>query len=231
MFLKKAAPALIMFFVLSGSAHAQTHDCNAYPDIPVNVTPIFEEPKVDLSVDMLGIRRLTNDTAHGIGENIPLGITRYRPFVEFRVPVKTTTFPDGTSCAEIERADVTIGYKEVTIYIANDVPQGTCGFDEIMAHEHKHIAVNRQILQDYVPIIRDSLRDYLRTNGVFYEQDHDFALHLLHEKIQDILNQLGGQMVQDNVTRQRQVDTPQEYRRLSDACNGQLQSVIRRGGM
>ena len=197
--------------------------------MPVKVTPVFDEPQYDFNTDISGIRDVLNDTQHSIQENhdtLPLGVTHYEPVLEFRLPVQIITFPDGISCAHVERADVTIGYRNVTVYIAREVPQNTCGFEEIMAHEQKHIAVNRQILQEYMPIIEGRLKDYLRLNGVFREQNLDYAVSLLREKLQEILNGLGQQMTDENRARQHQVDSPAEYRRLTVSCNGQLAGVV-----
>ncbi len=202
--------------------------CDSYPDIAVQVTPVFEDPKYDFSTDISGIRSLLDDTQHSIQEShdrLPLGVTHYEPMMEFRLPLTVTTFPDGLSCARVQSAGVTMGYKNVTVYIAKEVPEGSCGFDQIMAHEQKHIAVNRQVLQEYMPMIEGRMKDYLRLNGVFREENPDYAVSVLREKLQEILNGLGKQMTEDNRNRQRQVDSPEEYRRLTAACNGQLANV------
>jgi len=223
----KTVPFLLALLILSTPAFAE-QGCDSYPDIPVNITPVFDEPIYDFTADISDIQGLLGDMRHSIQENhdrLPLGVTHYQPIMEFHMPVTVTTFPDGLSCARVERADVLVGYKNVTVYIANEIPEGSCGFDQIMGHEQKHIRVNRQILQEYMPIIEGRLKDYLRIHGVFREENSDYAVSLLREKLQEILNGLGQQMTEDNRRRQHLIDSTEEYVRLTASCNRQLAVV------
>lgn len=214
----------VSFFVSAPHASAQgiNSTCDSYPDIPVNITPVFEDPRYDFTADIASIQGMAHDTRRSIRESLTLGLTRYEPMLEFRLPIKGVTFPDGLSCAYVTNAEVRIGYRNVTVYIAREIPRDSCGFDEIMAHEQKHIAVNRQVLHDYAPLIREKLHSYLKLNGVFRQQKADYALKLLHEKLQIIINDLSAQMMKDNEERQRQVDGLDEYRRITTSCNGQM---------
>lgn len=207
---------------------AQAQDnagCEPYPDVPISITPVLDEPKTDFSADLATLQRLVGDARRSIPEMrgmISLGITHYEPVLEFRLPVGIVTFPDGTSCAHVERADVTIGYRDVTVYIAREIPEGSCGFSEIMAHERKHIAVNREVLDEYTPLIRQRLAEYLKLNGMFREERVDYAVSLLKEKLHAILDEMGQKMVSDIRIRQKAIDSPGEYNRLTASCNGQL---------
>ncbi|MDX2028429.1 MAG: hypothetical protein SFW62_07315 [Alphaproteobacteria bacterium] len=220
-------PALLCIaFVLVSPARAQNpQECESYPDVPVTVNPVFENPKYDFSQDIAAIQTMAKDSQRSISEKLTLGLTRYEPMLEFRLPMKGVIFPNGLACAHAERAEITIGYRNVTVYVAREVPQGSCGFGEIMAHEQKHIDVNKQLLQDYAPMIQEKLRAYLRLNGVFRERNPDYAMQLLREKLQEIVNSLGLQMMEDNHRRQQQVDNMDEYQRITLSCNGQMASI------
>jgi len=225
--MKKILAILYIFTVITHPAFAQDADseCASYPDIPVNIQPRFDDPVYDLSAGIATIQNLANDTAHTIHENhknLTLGLTHYESVLEFHVPIKGIKFPNGLTCAHVEHVDVVIGYKDVTVYIPHEVPQGSCGFTEVMAHEQKHIDVNRQILQEYAPHIAERLQAYLKLNGVFREENSDYAVSLLNQKLQAILDELATQMIGENRRRQQLIDSPAEYRRISTACNGQL---------
>ena len=198
--------------------------------IPIMIQPIFDEPHYDYNEDIGALQQLAHDAKHNVHgghEGLSLGLTQYRPFLGFRVPVNTLQFPDGTGCARVEKVEVEIGYKDVVVYIPRNVPQGSCGFNEVMGHEQKHIAVNRALLQEYVPIMQDRLQEFLRTHGLIRERDTSYAVKLMNEQLQAILDDVSNQMVQENSRRQQLVDSPQEYARVSAACNGQLQQDVR----
>lgn len=200
-------------------------ECAPYPTVPIDLTPVFDEPAYDYSLGIGALQGLSQDPSHivhGSHHGLTLGLTRYEPVLEFRVPVRSITFPGGLACAHVQHVDVTIGYRNVTVYIPHEVPQGSCGFNEVMLHEQKHIAVNRAILNEYAPLITKKLQDYLRLNGVFREQNSDYAIELLNKKLKAILDDVSAQISVENQRRQQLVDSPQEYRRVSATCNGQL---------
>jgi len=200
-------------------------ECASYPTVPVNVTPVFDEPHYDYTTNIANLQGLAQDTrhtVHGSHRGLVLGLTRYNPVLEFRVPMRRLTFPDGLTCAHVDHVDVTIGYRDVVVLIPKEVPQGSCGFKEVMFHEQKHIAVNRAILDEYSPLITKKLQDYLRLNGVFREPNPDYAVSLLNQKLNAILHDMADQIVTENSRRQQLVDSPEEYRRVSATCNGQL---------
>lgn len=88
-------------------------ECASYPTVPVNVNPVFEEPRYDYSVDIPTLQTLSQDpqhTVHGSHHGLTLGLTRYEPVLEFRVPIRKISFPDGLNCAHVDHVDVTIGY-------------------------------------------------------------------------------------------------------------------------
>ena len=203
-------------------------ECSSEPDVPVNVTEIFPDPVYNFDTPLAGIQQLASDSRHSIHEMLTLGLTRYQPVLGFQVPIKGIQFPNGFACAHIDHVDVTIGYQDVTVYIADEIPRPGCGFDEIMGHEQKHIAVNRDILAEYAPLIQSRIKAYVQQNGTFREAQPDAAIQHLHDQLQAILNHVAEQMVNDNSHRQQLVDSPQEYRRVSMSCSGQLQVIANR---
>lgn len=205
--------------------------CDDALDIPVTVTPRFDEPAYDYSVGLADVQALAGDTRHAVHgghTGLTLGLTRYDPIMQVTAPVRAAQFEDGSACARIDHVDVIFGYKDVTVYIPREIPQASCGFNEVIAHERKHLAVNRKILDDYAPVITAKIKDYLRTSGVFREQNVSYALSLVRDKLQAILNEISGEVFAENSRRQQDVDNPGEYRRIAMSCNGQLAVVAMR---
>ena len=60
--------------------------------------------------------------------------------------------------------------------------------------------------------IEARLKDFLRDNGVFKEENPDYAENLLKQHLHDILADMSQQMFTENRQRQQQVDNPQGIR-------------------
>lgn len=216
----------VLFFLLCvpGRAWAEIA-CDTDSAIPIEVHPVFENPRYDFTASLSDIQKMESDVKHDIQEAITLGVTRYEPMVEFHTPVEVVTFPDGRTCTRVKSANVTIGYKNVVVYIAREIPQNNCGFNEVMAHEQKHINVNRLLLQENVPRFQQRLDDYLTTYGAFAGEKNDGKLAAMQDDLQEKLNMWSREMLEENVARQKEVDSPAEYTRLSNVCNGQLSLI------
>ena len=197
-------------------------ECAAHPNIPVNVTPRFDEPAYDHTRDIPAIQAMAAGISHGIHESLTLGLTRYEPVIGVSIPVKGIKLPSGLICAHADSVDITVGYKDVTVYIAREVADGSCGYVEIMAHEQKHIAVNRQILEAYLPRVQDAIADYVRAHGTFREETEEYAMGQLRQGVQALIAEQMAQLEADNHALQQRVDTPEEYKRITYACNGEL---------
>lgn len=222
--MKKYSPFFVLLTLMASPVWAQDGipECTNRQDIPVRIRPRFDNPYYDYAHDIPAVQAMASGTGHSIHENLTLGLTQYEPFMEVSMPVVGVKLSNGVVCGHIQRADIGLGYKDVTISIARDVPQGTCGFKEIMAHEFKHIAVNEKILDEYIPRMQDEVGRYVRENGYFQTAHQDVVLQQIKQGIQNIIEQQMNELEQENRTLQQQVDTPEEYRRVSTSCNGEL---------
>jgi hypothetical protein len=202
-------------------------DCQSYPNVPVNVHAVFDQPRYDYSQNLTSLQTLASDHEHSIPQyhEVTMGLTRYEPVLEMHVPMVIVTSSEGLVCAYVKRVDVTVGYRDVTVFVASDIPQNSCGFNETLGHEEKHVAVNRGLLNEFVPRIETRLKDYMRMNGIFRTENADYAEKIMNEKLKSIINDVVYDMDSENAERQRQVDSPQEYARLSSVCNGQLSHI------
>jgi hypothetical protein len=218
---------LLIVFFADPAAAQDVVSCDSYPDVPVNIIAVFDEPQYDFSQNLASVQAIARDRQHAIPHNeaIAMGITRYSPVLEFRIPMMVETPPDGLACARVQHVDVTVGYHDVTVFIANEIRQGTCAFAETMGHEQKHVAVNRELLQEFAPRIEERLKSYLRLYGVFRVENADFAEQLLRERLTSEMNDIIQQMQNENIQRQQLVDSRSEYERLSRVCGGDLSRI------
>ncbi len=230
MVVRAGSLSLLLFLSLPAAAQNRDDICAPYPNVPVNVTPVFDEPVNDFSASLLDIQMLSRDPTHTIPrfEGVTLGLTHYYPVIEFKGPILKRQQSDGSYCARVQKIDARIGYKDIKVYIAKEFAEGSCDFKHIMEHEQKHVAVNRQVLQEYATLIHDKIAAYLKIYGMFIVPNPDYAEKILREKVSAILNEMTQKMVEENRRRQKQVDNPEEYARNNTACRGHISDVARK---
>jgi hypothetical protein len=212
---------LIMSLTSPASAQDSLDNCDPYPDVPVYVTPTLADATFDYSTSIGALRALETSTHH-FYERLLLGVTTYTPDIRVENFPKSITMPNGISCVKIQKVEIAIDFKDVVVHVANEIPQGSCGFDEVVAHEQKHVAVNQALIQEYVPLIQQKLQEYLKLNGMLQEGNYGYAMTLLHDNMKAFVDQTLHEMSQQEQERQQLVDTDGEFLQMSRSCNGQL---------
>lgn len=226
--MKIASAATVLSLMLLGSFSVMAQSDTTVLPVNLTLTPVFDRPDYNYTTNIATIQQLAIDTKTSITESLTLGLTRYKPFLQFSVPIKGwTDTSTGVSCMHLEDANVEFGYHEVTVYIANEIPYQSCGFNEIYQHEQKHISVNWQVLQDYTPLIQKTLQDYLNKFGVICTSNPHQTQEQLNETFHTMLSKWNDQINAENHRRQQLVDSPEEYSRITNSCSGQLKAVVR----
>ncbi len=209
------------------SARAQVA-CDSFPNVEVHIEALFPDPYVVDSTPLATLQNLARSGSHSIREGWTLGLTTYKPVIEIRLPVALVQTEGGLACAVANALDVRLGYKDVVVYVAREIPQHTCGFDEVFRHEMKHVEANRAVLDAYLPLVSERLREHLKFNGVIRQENPDYAVAVLQDKLREIVERTMQEMDRENAVRQAAIDSRDEYMRISQACGGQLQGVLGR---
>jgi hypothetical protein len=218
-----------LLFISAHSACAGDVDkatCAIDPNVAINVTPVFEEPLYNYSTSIAELQVLSRDAFHVIPESLTLGLTRYQPVLGVNPASTARDMPDGTTCVRVEHVDITFGYRNVVVYIAREIPRQSCGFDQVMQHEQKHVLVQKQILNNFIPVVKQRLKDYLAENGAMQNRDYMEAVTWLRDNVQLIAQDVSAELFQENLRLQRDIDTVDEYARVGNSCNGQLHQVL-----
>lgn len=201
--------------------------CQSYAHIPVKITPVFDEPKLDVSMSLATLQNYAKNGGAVIPhyDSITLGLASYKSITQFLIPIMHYKMPNGTFCARVQNLEARIGYENVTIHIANEFPQGSCSFYSVLEHEQKHVQVNRALLHEYVPKIKARLDAFLKINGMFIVANPDYADKLLRERVSKITEEVIQEMTQENRRRQKLIDSPQEYAKNNTACQGAVARI------
>ncbi|HYG88567.1 MAG TPA: hypothetical protein VD978_20170 [Azospirillum sp.] len=138
--------------------------------------------------------------------------------------------PGGAVCAALSRLTVSFGFQERVVYVARELPQGSCIQREVLTHEMKHVAVDEALLKEFMPTFKRRLEAVVARQGAVRARSHDHAMALLRQPVDAAVKGLMQEFARERERRQAKVDTIEEYRRVSKSCNGDLAKYVKGQG-
>jgi hypothetical protein len=214
----------ILLALLCSSSVAWTDECDALP--PPNVTvKRLEVPFIlDTTYNYKSITVL-GSTEHRPAKRV-LGLTRGNATVKFNVQTSSITDRLGRWECSSPQITVSFGYSPMTVYVASEFPAGSCAYNEIYKHELRHVNTYKAHLSSIEPDITETLNRRFAT-GAFARgsvgQARSSLEKELHERWMPYIKREIGKVE----SAQSLIDTPEEYARVSESCNGEIQKLTR----
>ncbi len=223
---------MLGLIVVAPMARAEENfGCAAYQEPIIAVQPVFSPERYDNNVDLAGLQNMAgqpNVATAGMRE-VPIGLTASSLKLDSSFEVTSQPMPhDGTVCARISRFDMRFGFDDTTVFVAREIVPYSCGYHEVVAHERRHMAIDRDIVNYYLPQIQGLIAAELRRIGSVRAVSAEAAEAHLRAAINGYLRSLGANVASVREEQQRAFDSPYEYQRLSSVCNGELASLISR---
>lgn len=119
---------------------------------------------------------------------------------------------------------VTLSYAPIVIYIGREFKPGTCSYDEILAHEMRHLKTYLDHLPKVEAVVRKALSNRF-DNKPLYAKSGQARAALQREIDTGWVPFIKRELTRVEIAQAR-IDTPQEYARLSRICKGEVQSLI-----
>lgn len=126
----------------------------------------------------------------------------------------------GLGCLYYKSVDVEISLAPV-VYVAREYEQGTCRHDVILEHELGHVAIDRQVVNEFSHIIGKAVQQAVNEAGLqgpFRLEDIDTRRAEMMEYISNVVNAKWMLMKNDVQRRQQAHDSYEEYERVQNAC-------------
>lgn len=222
---------LTILFLSPHAAMAANNNfsCGPYKPARILIVPRFDTPGIDNSKSLSEVAQLSGTIAYAAGSRheTPVGLTVSRLGVQTSYLISTEgPALSAARCGQISEIRLAFGFENTTIYIAREVPSGTCGYMEVLAHENKHVATNKGILNDYQARVSQYLADAARQAGVIYGSSAAEVEQILRSRMTTPLKLLSDSITRDQNYRQSLIDTKEEYSRLSRSCNNQISRAV-----
>ncbi len=222
-----AAAALVLLVVIDvapGAADAQT-GCPPFGPTRITLQPVYPNPAIDTALDLMGLkeRARERDAQHG-EHGQPLGLTVAKLIGDFEASgdfaVLEPRTPGQTVCGVASAIRLRFGFEDVVVHIAREVTADRCLYDEVVRHEYRHVQVDRETIDAFAPRIEGDLNVMVARMGVVRGASPDAVWHEIRARIQALVSTDLRAFSQDVRKRQRFVDRPEEYRRISGVCGG-----------
>jgi hypothetical protein len=153
-----------------------------------------------------------------------LGLTRTQSRLEISLNGSILQDPlSGYECIS-PRIAVTLYYIPIVIYIGKEFSPGTCAYDEILAHEMRHLNTYLEHLPKVESVVRKALSNRF-DNKPLYARSGQARASLQREVDTGWMPYMKRELIRVEA-KQALIDTPQEYARLSRVCKGEVQSLI-----
>jgi hypothetical protein len=160
----------------------------------------------------------------GVPGGFVLGLTRTESRVAIQIDGTMLASSDGALECVMPRVAVTLYYLPIVVYVSREFAPDSCAYDEILAHEMRHL----KSYLDYLPKVEVRVRDRLAgrfAGKPLYARAGESRMLLQREIDRNWMPYIKAEM--GRVERlQAAIDSPREYARLSKVCQGEVQSLI-----
>jgi hypothetical protein len=212
--LKPAAAAGLALAWLAAPLPAAAADlCEGAREAAVDVRTEIADTALDLTARAATLADMTELAAH------PQGL--YRGELDARLRMSF----GGLARAEERCVWLAEAVVEVTlsprIYIARELPEGSCLFDAVMEHERQHARIDREELAGGEERLEDAIAEAARRAGPVLAVGR--AAEQMSEEIatavEAAFRRALAEVERHRQVRQQAIDTPAEYARIGARCS------------
>ncbi len=124
------------------------------------------------------------------------------------------------------RVTIQLNYSPVLIYVGNEFAPGSCAYKEILTHEQRHLKAYMDNLARVEKVVTAALNK--RFAGQPMYAPSGTAMSALEHEINGIWFPFIQAEFDKGKIEQAKIDSPQEYGRLAQACNGEIAAIVNR---
>jgi hypothetical protein len=214
---------LLILALLFATGTSRADPCDELPKPTVTIKRI--EDRLSYNTEY-SYKSLTN---LGAKTKLPgrqvLGLTRGNATVNFAL--NTPSITDPTERWECASPQITLnfGFSPMTVYVAREFPEGSCAYKEIHAHEMRHVEAYQAHIASIEKELAETLNARFATGAVWRGPVGQTTDRLRQELDERWLPYIQRQIKRVDEAQAR-IDTPEEYERVTNACDGAIKKVL-----
>ena len=188
--------------------------CAALPTTRFDVVdvPVTYAEDRSQSIDELTLRGGSTPATHAT-----FGLTTVRFGHQTEIELKIVDDAAGARTCGTAAVRVELSMQPVTVYIAREIDRTPCTRDATFAHELKHVAVFRDVLNEAARDLSADLAEAMGTGLRRAASRHELE-RAFNAQLQAYLAVFMSQWQREMNARQDGVDSPEEHERTATAC-------------
>ncbi len=147
-----------------------------------------------------------------------VGLTLTEMEFKMKLQVNSVSNDKVRYCASIHSIKASLGYDELVVYVARKYRRGSCPYNSIVAHERKHVAIFRDALVRYAPLVERRLAEAARRLRPIRTKSPKRATARLQRKLEREIRPLFNKLNKALDTANAELDTAENYEREQAAC-------------
>lgn len=155
-----------------------------------------------------------------------LGLTVANAAVTFSIGSSSYIDRSGRYECISPQIKVLYGFNPITVFVAKEFPQGSCAHQQIYEHEMRHVQAYQSHLDSVEKNITEALNARFATGQVWRGLAGEQMPRLQRELDTRWLPAIQRQ-IREVEAQQQLIDTPEEYERVANSCNGEIKQRIR----
>lgn len=215
---------IVVLLAILLTSQSWADECDQLPKPSITVNRLEERVSVNTRYNHKELNHLASTLARP-GKQV-LGLTRGNAVV--KIATSTHLVIDRTGrweCAS-PQISLTIGYSPLTVYVANEFPEGSCAYKAIYQHELRHVETYLAHLASIEKGLVDTLNRRFATG-----EPRRGPVGQTRDQLQRELDERWLPYVLREINRgdkaQALIDTPEEYARVSNSCGGEIRKRTR----
>lgn len=193
------------------------------PPVEIQVLTQVETPPVDNTLPSAELAALRKQALRR-GQFV-VGLTLVRQRYDMRWNYRGLREQNGARSCLRSRIEVTLTLTQ-QVYVASEFPLGSCGYDEVIAHEQRHVAANLAQLDNTARFVEDSLREQEGGAAPWLGEPDALRDAVLARARRGWMSQIESHFRE--VDREHaKIDTVEESQRYKQLCNGEMEHTLR----
>lgn len=204
-------------------ASAADNECANLPPSSVSVSLLESPIQTNYQRSTLALKSMSDRYADP--HTAVLGLTQGKAFASTKVGTRLLRDPTGRWECATHQVSIEIGHQPITIYVGREFPEGSCAFKEVHAHEMRHAKIYLDHARNILPEIETALRQRFLGNDPV-RGPAGSTQERIQKELTDRWLPYIKRLLSEAESQQREVDTPGEYARVSNACNGEIKAIM-----
>ena len=125
-------------------------------------------------------------------------------------------------CVRLANVDVTFGYSRIVVLIDKKYKEKSCEYKVIKEHEDTHVYLNRQVLTEFAPRIKQKVNEVAASIPPRVEYTKVRAEKALSEMLAKVQDAVKPDMAEFRILqdeRNQAIDTKENYRATTNMCD------------